>query len=144
MKDISTCIQNVGKDIWTFLGLPKLIENQRAVTLPSGNSSIITFRWNTTGVVEGNYTIGAYARPVLGETDTADNTLMDGMVYVGIPGDINGDGIVDIYDAIILAKAYNSKLYDSIWNANADINSDANVDIYDALILASNFNKHVP
>jgi peptide/nickel transport system substrate-binding protein len=144
MKDISTCIQNFGKDIWTFLALPKLIENQRAVTLLSGNSSIITFRWNTTGVVEGNYTIGAYAWPVPGETNTADNTFMDGMVRVGIPGDINADGVVDIYDAIILAGAYNSKLNDSIWNANADINSDANVDIYDAIILAGNFNKHYP
>jgi peptide/nickel transport system substrate-binding protein len=141
MKDISTCIQNFGKDIWTFLALPKLIENQRAVTLRSGNSSIITFRWNTTGVVKGNYTIGAYAWPVPGETDTADNTFMDGMIYVGIPGDINGDGIVDIYDAIKLAGAYNSKLYDPTWNANADINSDANVDIYDAIILAGNYGK---
>jgi hypothetical protein len=95
-------------------------------------------------VVKGNYTISAYAWPVPGETDTADNTFTDGTIYVGIPGDINGDGIVDIYDAILLAKAYNSKLYDPTWNANADINSDANVDIYDALILAGNFNKHVP
>jgi hypothetical protein len=141
MKDISTCIQNFGKDIWTFLGLPKLIENQRIVTLPSGNSSIITFRWNTTGVVEGNYTISAYAWPVPGETDMVDNTSIDGVIYVGIPGDINGDGIVDIYDAIKLAGAINSKLYDPIWNANADINSDANVDIYDAIILAGNYGK---
>jgi hypothetical protein len=141
MKDISTCIQNFGKDIWTFLALPKLIENQRAVTLPPGNSTIITFRWNTTDIVKGNYTINAYAWPVLAETDTADNTYMDGMIYLGTPGDINADGVVDIYDAIILAGAYNSKLNDSIWNANVDINSDANVDIYDAIILANNYGK---
>jgi len=141
MKDIGTCDRNFGKDIWSSFGLTKLFETQRAVTLPSGNSSIITFRSNTTGSVKGNYTISAHAWPVPGETDTADNTLMDGMIYVGIPGDINGDGIVDIYDAITLANAYDSKLYDAIWNANADINSDANVDIYDALILAGNYGK---
>jgi hypothetical protein len=141
MKDIGTCAKHYGMDIWTYLNLSKLIESQRSVTLASGNSANVTFRWNTTGVVYGNYTISAYAWPVPGETNTVDNTFIDGVIYVGIPGDINADGIVDIYDAIALAGTYNSQLYDSNWNANADINSDANVDIYDAIILAGNYGK---
>jgi len=104
--DLAICEKNYGKDIWTTLGITKLIENQRAVTLPSGNSAIITFRWNTTGVVKGNYTISAHAWPVPGETDTTDNTLTDGTIYVGITGDLNADGKVDIIDIATATKNY--------------------------------------
>jgi hypothetical protein len=55
--------------------------------------------------------------------------------------DINGDGIVDIYDAILLAKAFDSVSGQPNWNPYADINGDNIVDIYDAIILASNFGK---
>jgi hypothetical protein len=60
------------------------------------------------------------------------------------PGDINGDGTVDIYDAIILAGAFNSMLGSPNWNPNADINGDGWVDIYDAIILAGHYNQHIP
>jgi hypothetical protein len=56
-------------------------------------------------------------------------------------GDINGDGVVDIYDAILLAGAYNSVPNDPNWNSSADINRDNIVDIYDAIILANNYGK---
>ncbi len=113
------------------------------VTLSAGDSTTIMFLWNTTGFAYGNYTLSAYAWPVPGETDTADNNLTGGTIYVGLPGDVNGDGIVDIYDAIILAGAYNSKPGDPNWNPNTDINNDGIVDIYDAIILAGNYNKTV-
>jgi hypothetical protein len=148
MKDIGTCARNNGTDIWTFLGLPRLMEDQRAVTLSSGNSTVITFRWNTTGVVISNYTISAYAWPVPGETDTADNTFTNDMIYVGIPGDINGDGRVDILDAITLSNSFgaspgSSSWISSDWNRNADINSDNSVDILDAIILSNHFLQHL-
>ena len=58
------------------------IETQET-TLSSGASTTLTFTWNTTGfAAEGQYTISAYAWPVPGETDTADNTLVNGCVSV--------------------------------------------------------------
>jgi len=54
----------------------------QTITLTSGNSTTITFTWNTTGFAKGKYTISAYAWPVPGETDTEDNTLPDGYVFV--------------------------------------------------------------
>jgi parallel beta-helix repeat protein len=54
----------------------------QTITLTSGNSTTITFTWNTTGFAKGKYTISAYAWPVPGETDTEDNTLPDGYVVV--------------------------------------------------------------
>ena len=120
-----------------------LIETKE-ITLNSNASIIITFTWNTTGFVKGNYTAWAYAWPVQGETETEDNTFTDGVVYVGIPGDINGDGIVDIYDALLLAGAYGATSGQPNWNPNIDINGDGIVDIYDAIILAGNYGEADP
>ena len=55
--------------------------------------------------------------------------------------DINSDGSVDIYDAILLANSYNSIPSSPNWNPKADLNSDNIVDIYDAIILANNYGK---
>jgi len=67
-----------------------------------------------------------------------------GSVLVTVPGDINGDFTVDIYDAITLAGGFNTLPGDLHWNANADINGDNPVDIFDAIILAGHFNQHYP
>jgi len=83
-------------------------------------------------VVEGNHSV------VQNITFLSDTPVI---VQMGILGDINGDWTVDIYDAIILAGAYNSAPPSSYWNANTDINGDNIVDIYDAIILANNFGK---
>lgn len=56
-------------------------------------------------------------------------------------GDINYDGIVDIYDAILLAGAYNSIPGNRNWNAHTDLNNDSTVDIYDAITLAGNYGR---
>lgn len=58
-----------------------------------------------------------------------------------LPGDINEDGTVDLYDAIILANAFNSAPGMPTWNPGADLNSDDFVDLFDAIILSNNFGK---
>jgi len=108
----------------------------------TGTSTILHFRWNTTGWTHGNYTISATAGPVAGEVNTLDNTLTDGRIKVVIPGDINGDGTVDIFDAIILANAFNAVPLSPKWNPNADLKADDLIDIFDAIILANHFNQH--
>jgi hypothetical protein len=97
--------------------------------------------WATAGFARGKYSIVASTATVPNEADTADNTYTDGQVTVTVPGNLNGDAVVDIYDAILLANAYNSKPGNSNWNPNADINGDNIVDIYDAIILANNYGK---
>jgi nitrous oxidase accessory protein NosD len=104
----------------------------------------LTFTWNTTGLAKGNYTLSAYAMPVAGQTNIADNNLTGGMVYVGIPGDINGDGTVNILDAIALSNSFLATPGKPKWNPNADINKDNAVNILDAIILANHFLQHYP
>lgn len=119
-------------------------KNHTTTTLPSGNSTTLTFTWNTTGVAKGNYTITAEAIQVPGETDTTDNTLTDGWVVVTIPGDINGDYKVNHKDLLLLASAYGSECGDPRYIPEADINCDCKVDHKDLLILASNYGKEDP
>jgi len=114
---------------------------EQQVTLNPGENKTLKFIWDTTGFSYGDYTIKAVADTVPGETDTIDNTYIDGVVRVVIPGDINGDGIVDIYDAMLLALRFGVLIVDRKWNPNADINGNAIIDIYDAIILAGHFGK---
>jgi hypothetical protein len=63
---------------------------------------------------------------------------------ISIPGDVNGDGTVNILDAITLANAFLAAPDSSNWNANADVNSDGVVNILDAIILATNSLQRYP
>lgn len=111
----------------------------KTVTLTSRNSTPVTFTWNTAGFALGNYTITSATDPVLGETDTTDNTHVDVTVLVTIPGDVNGDGKVRIDDVLAVAVAFGSDYDDSWYNPNLDINGDLKIRIDDVLIAAKNF-----
>jgi len=83
-------------------------------TLTRRNSTTITFTWNTAGVVKGNYTISAEADLVLGEVDTADNTYIDGRIFIAKVGDLGSaggffkcDGSVDGFDLALFIQCYN-------------------------------------
>jgi hypothetical protein len=57
----------------------------KETTLTARNSTSLTFIWDTTGFAYGNYNVWAYASPVPGETDTADNTYTYGIIAVALP-----------------------------------------------------------
>jgi hypothetical protein len=116
----------------------------QSVTFSGGSSANIASTWNTTGFAYGNYTLCACATPVPGETDTSDNNYTCNItVKVVISGDVNGDGIVNILDAITLSNAFSTTPGSKNWNPNADINGDGAVNILDAIIMASHFNEHL-
>jgi hypothetical protein len=111
------------------------------------NSSLASetrvFVWNTTGFAYGNYTISAYAWPVSGETNTANNN-MTVWVTVTIPGDLNGDFKVSLADLVLLANAYGSVPGDSKWNPNADVSGDGKVSLTDLVLMANHYGQHYP
>jgi len=61
---------------------PSLLIGEQEVYLLPGSNTTLTFTWNTIGISFGNYTINAFAEPVLGETDIEDNTFVDGVVEI--------------------------------------------------------------
>jgi hypothetical protein len=142
---IDTKIQNLGmyNETFTFNCLVNATALMRIpISLLTRNCTTLTINWNTTTFAKGNYTLSIVTDPVPDETDTSDNGFSC-KIIVTIPGDVKGDFIVDIYDAIILSNSYNSVPPSSNWNPNADINCDNIVDIYDAIILANNYGKMV-
>jgi hypothetical protein len=108
-----------------------------SVVLSSRDSLTLTFTWNTTSFAKGVYIISAYATPVPGETETADNVLTDGFVLVNTSGDLNDDGIVDIVDLVIVALAFGSQLGNDNWDPRADIAEPWDlIDIVDLILVA--------
>jgi PKD repeat protein len=112
----------------------------------SGDYPTITHTY----IAVGNYTV------ILNVTDASE---FEGSVTYTVTvknstliGDINGDGIVNILDAILLADAFGSHCanYDyqgepasPNWNPNADLNGDGVVNILDMIILASHFGQSI-
>jgi len=56
-------------------------------------------------------------------------------------GDTDGDGVMSIYDAFLLARVLNSVHPDRKWNLKAHRNHEGDIDICEAIILAANFGK---
>jgi hypothetical protein len=120
---------------------------------PSGNGTIatITFRakYQPMGIPQPNATCNL----ILNDTKLADATpnpilhnTMDGF-YEIVPtplGDLNFDGTVDIYDALIFAQSYGTTPTDSHWNPYADLNHDHIIDIYDAILVGKHFGEQRP
>jgi len=118
----------------------KTLVGTQAVTLVSAEKADLLFTNSTASMIMGTYTVNATAGPIPGQTNSSDNTV-GGQVLVGIPGDLNGDGVVNVLDAIILADAFSSVLGSSNWNPNADINGDGAINILDAIILENHFGE---
>jgi len=117
---------------------------RKEITLSRGASTTLTFIWHTSGFAYGNYTIWAYAEPIPGETDLDDNTLTDGIVTVTIPGDVDADFDVDLYDAVKLLVRYGAKKGNQAYDPNCDIDGDGDIDLYDAVILCNHYGQKYP
>ena len=117
---------------------------QTITELPAGESTTLTYSWDTTPVPLGIYTVTAEAI-LEGDVDPDDNTYPPPGITITITetieGDINGDFTVDIFDMVHIALAFDSRPGDPNWNPNADLNNDDIVDIYDVVTAARNFGK---
>jgi parallel beta-helix repeat protein len=138
---INTTIVNLSYNTETFnmtvYRNTTAINTITGITLTSGNFTTLPTIWNTTGTTKAKYTIKSYATPVPGETETADNTFIDGTVQVTKPGDINGDNNVNVLDLIIVASALGTRLGDPEWKPNADIKEDNIINVLDLILIAS-------
>jgi hypothetical protein len=133
--------QNVGL---TVFANTTAIHTETIPSLPNG-ASTHSFVWNTSSLAYGNYTITALTRVFTNDTTIAGgNCTFQTTVSITLVGDVNGDGTVDIYDALLLANSYGSSNGQTGFNPNADIYQDNIVDILDALLLANHFNQHIP
>ena len=90
--------------------------------------------------IDGNFTVAGETRS-FGEGDS-DFLLFK--VLARIPGDLNGDGIVDIFDITTVALAFSATPSDPNWDSTADTNNDNIVDIFDIVAVAVHFGEIGP
>jgi len=88
-----------------------------------------------------NYSLKIEIAPVSGETNIGDNTLTDGWLIITIPGDVNGDKKVDIFDIVTISAAYGAKNYEQNYNPYSDVDGNGIVDLFDVVIGASYYGE---
>lgn len=67
------------------------------------------------------------------------DTIFEQGVY--FPWDLNQDGVVDVRDLFILAKAFGSTPQTPNWDPRADLNADSIIDIKDKYIVALHYGE---
>jgi len=112
----------------------------QSLQLEKRTSAVLAYAWNTTSTTVGSYSIVVALDPVPNETDLSDNVVIQ-EVWVTIPGDMDADFDVDIYDIVIVAGAYGTSQGQPAFNPNCDIDGDGDVDIYDVVIACGNYGE---
>lgn len=100
--------------------------------------------FEVTGLNPGtSYHFAIKARDEVSNWSSISNRLN---AYTLIEGDITADGLVDIDDLYIVARAFGSQSTDPSppWNPRADLYPDGYIDIDDLYIVARNFGRSVP
>ncbi|UYZ40934.1 MAG: DUF3344 domain-containing protein [Candidatus Methanospirare jalkutatii] len=107
------------------------------------NHSYITWKWNSTGYepLNASVTVTDDGCPEMSTTEYFD-------VIVYMAGDANGDGVVNILDAVWIGKHFREKcdgpaatccghVWSSEEQSGADLNNDCEINILDAVIVGT-------
>jgi hypothetical protein len=169
--DITLTLKNTGQTNVTITFTPPLLDayyyalgrafrwscgrffiNQEKLefTLEPGQNYSETFQWNLYRYSPHD---GLFIPPELGTYNVSGSNYPANTVFlntqysiaitvVGIPGDINSDGIVEMMDFYIAGNAYLARPGMSNWNANADINNDGIVEMMDLYVMSQHYLEH--
>lgn len=112
----------------------------RAVSWTSSNTSVVTVGSDgrITALKTGTATVTAHAKDGTGVSGSCTVTVVAGGGSERLPGDVNGDGEVNISDVIRLINAVLNEDFTGIDMDNADVNGDGVVNISDVVALISN------
>jgi len=83
----------------------------------------------------GRYTVTFTVRDAVGNNDT------DSIILTLLVSDVNGDGIVNIVDGVIIGVAFGSRPRDPNWNPIADIVPDKFINLQDIVLWAIHFGE---
>jgi hypothetical protein len=113
------------------------------LVLPGGSSASFIVHWETDAVSLGNYTITSFVEPVDGEVNTDDNALTGDSIFVTLPGDVEGDRDIDVFDIVRMAGAYGIEVPppNALYDPDCDIDGDGDIDIFDIVIAAGNYGQ---
>jgi PKD repeat protein len=145
LAPVTVTVKNKGATFETFnvtlYSNSSFIETKQVTNLGPLQCTDLTFTWNTTGLILcANYTLEATADTLENETDTTDNTLECGPIWVKMLGDIDGNRKIDIFDVVKVAIAYKSEEGDPNWDFTLDLKRDGIIDIFDVVVVCAKYN----
>jgi hypothetical protein len=157
---VSVTVTNEGDFTETFdvtvYANATIIGTQTVSNLATGTSITLNFIWDTTGLAKGNYTLWVSASIVTDEIEIYDNTLVNGLVRITIPGDVTGDFKVKLEDITTILDAFGSTRKPDWWyrhttpclycphSPNCDVDWDGKVALSDITAALDNFGKTYP
>ena len=142
--NVTVEVANQGSKIEEFnvtMYLNDELFDTQSSSVESRESTSCTFVWNTSTFAKGNYTIHAVVDTIPSETNTTDNTLFGTTATVTIPGDVDGDQDVDIFDIVKIAGIYGTSQGDPNYHPNSDIDGDRDIDIFDIVAACSHYGE---
>jgi hypothetical protein len=110
-----------------------------SLDLSPGTTVSFLAPWDTGAVALGNYTVSTSVDPVDGELNVDDNTLTGYSVLLTIPGDVDGNREVNIFDIVRMAGGYGTKPPNLKYDAACDIDGDRDIDIFDIVLAAGHY-----
>ena len=113
---------------------------QVSLLAPSANITV-SFAWNTSGVVPHNYTITGTCSILPYDINVTNNSFNLSNETVRLVGDVNGDGVVNIADVILVENAFGSYPGHPRWNIACDVNADGVVNMADITLVLANFGQ---
>jgi PKD repeat protein len=120
------------------------IDAKSVPNLHPNENRTLTFDWSISNVAKGIYIIVANASRVPDEEDLHDNYLENGKVKVHLPGDVDHNDKVDIFDVVKITDIYYKRKGDPEYNRWADLNCDGIINIFDLVICTGNYGKKDP
>jgi len=124
--------------------IPELSSTLLENTSVSGSGALATISFTVLNY--GNTTINITDARLLNPAGTDITTIapISNPIELRLPGDVDGNNVVNMADVIAALKAFGSYPGSPRWNPAADINSLGKIDMGDVIAILIHFGQHYP
>jgi thermitase len=111
----------------------------RSVLLPETGSETASFC--IPGIPPGTYSLAVRGDRWLQRAVSIDLSSLSAsnLNLTLLPGDLNADNIIDLFDLILFFEAYGSQIGAASWNPVADLTTNGIVDLFDLVLFFENY-----
>lgn len=110
-----------------------------AYVVPAKNN-VLDVSFAGTAKLTGVEVFSSGGTPVAGFEIASGSGVGYSAVGVHLPGDIDRDGTVNVFDVFVIAEAWDTQVGDPTYNPDADLDGDGFVNVFDIFVLAENWN----
>ncbi|HYY91373.1 MAG TPA: dockerin type I domain-containing protein [Candidatus Dormibacteraeota bacterium] len=144
--NLTTLVQNYGSSLESAmltLQANSTVLSTWAVSLAAGQSQKFYYNW--TNPAWGRYTVSATLSNISpANSGNNQDTFVQQLLRVSPPGDVNGDGTVNILDLALIAFCFNTvPVPGTQCNGFVDVNRDGQINIQDLALAAFYYTKSV-